>query len=303
MVRVDEDGIELCETTARVTVDQRTNQRIETMNKALDIVHEEPPHQDVDVIRTTLKHLRAKVVSSRLSLSGFEGYAQAVDYPIRYPEYVREFPVGKKLDAKAMQHFLSFELMDMNAGSVYMDVASSNSVTADIVQRLHSPARVWRQDLRYPSGVNGNLIGSDAADIPLPDESVDYMALHCSFEHFEDGSDIRFMREASRLLRSGGQVCIIPLYLATSYITLTSPSVWFCKYSDVVTLPRFDPRSTVSIMDSIQQRQQKYFDAHVLYVDIIRPLEERLDFEVHLFENHADHPGCPKFALLGTKRP
>jgi hypothetical protein len=72
---------------------------------------------------------------------------------------------------------------------------------------------VYRQDLSFPEGIVGNVIGGDTADMPVRDAFANKMALHCSFEHFENGSDIGFIREASRVLRNPGKLIIVPLYL------------------------------------------------------------------------------------------
>ena len=69
------------------------------------------------------------------------------------------------------------------------------------------------------------MIGGDAADMPVKDGFATKMALHCSFEHFEQDSDIRFIKEASRVLKVNGKVCIVPLYLFEKYVIQTDPSV------------------------------------------------------------------------------
>ena len=51
------------------------------------------------------------------------------------------------------------------------------------------------------------------------------MALHCSFEHFEKNSDVKFIKEASRVLKKGGKLCILPLYLFNRYSIQIDPSV------------------------------------------------------------------------------
>ena len=105
--------------------------------------------------------------------------------------------------------------------------------------------KVLRQDLAFPAGVYGEFIGSDAADIPLPDESIDLMALHCSFEHFEGESDVGFIDEAQRLLTKGGRLVILPLYLSDRDRILTDPivsvpqNVGFPAGIEVVCVPRW----------------------------------------------------------------
>ena len=85
--------------------------------------------------------------------------------------------------------------------------------------------KVYRQDLEFPEGIHGNVIGGDASNMPLEDESATKMALHCSFEHFEKNSDIEFIIEANRVLCKGGKLCIVPLYLSNKYVVQTDPSI------------------------------------------------------------------------------
>jgi hypothetical protein len=46
------------------------------------------------------------------------------------------------------------------------------------------------------------------------------MSLHNSLEHFEGRSDIRFFREAQRLLRPGGKLLVVPLFIGDTYSTV-----------------------------------------------------------------------------------
>ena len=59
--------------------------------------------------------------------------------------------------------------------------------------------------------------------MPVKDGFADVMMLHCSFECFEGSSDYGFAKEAGRVLKSGGRVGIIPLYIDTIHFTMTSP--------------------------------------------------------------------------------
>ena len=59
----------------------------------------------------------------------------------------------------------------------------------------------------------------------VPDAFADKLFLHNSFEHFEGDADTGFVREAWRVLKPGGRVCIVPLYLSTRHQILTDPFV------------------------------------------------------------------------------
>jgi SAM-dependent methyltransferase len=63
------------------------------------------------------------------------------------------------------------------------------------------------------------MIGGDAGNMAISNSFASAMALHCSFEHFEEDS-IRFIKEASRVLKPGGRLCkmSIPLYRAHNSI-------------------------------------------------------------------------------------
>ena len=71
------------------------------------------------------------------------------------------------------------------------------------------------------------MVIGDAGNMPLKSGCVSKMALHCSFEHFEQDVDIRFIKEANRILGKGGKLCIIPLYLFNKYAIQTDPAILF----------------------------------------------------------------------------
>jgi SAM-dependent methyltransferase len=142
----------------------------------------------------------------------------------RYPRFYAGGPVseGGFREAKALEYFISLALLPVSSSDVVVDVASENSVFPELVAS-EAGARVLRQDLIYPLGLHGDRMGGSADAMPLPDGSVDKLFLHNSFEHFEGETDSNFIREAWRLLRRGGAVCIVPLYLSTRPQIITDP--------------------------------------------------------------------------------
>ena len=233
----------------------------------------------------------------------FKKWYKQIDYCGNYPGYTSEYLPEVTLPRKAWQHFLSIDLLTLKSTYyTYLDIGSSSSVFAKILHRLHPRARTYRQDLNYQAGIHGQYIGSDAANIPLPDSSVDSMGLHCAWEHFENNADIQFIEEAARLLKSGGKFCIIPLYLANDYFIFTSPQIWKNKYSNASGRPVFDPNAKIVINHSKRQRQEKYFSVDALLEMVIIPYQEEFKFTIFYFSNHQKHDGCPAFALVGEKR-
>ena len=146
-------------------------------------------------------------------------YFDAAEYTNRYPDYY-----SFNLPEKSLEHFVAAQLLGLSPDDVYVDIASEHSPVPEIYSRLFGCAS-YRQDLAYRAGVHGNEIGGDAAAMPVPDGFATAMALHCSFEHFEGDADERFIREIKRVLRPGGRVCFVPLYLWHEYGVLTDPAV------------------------------------------------------------------------------
>lgn len=62
------------------------------------------------------------------------------------------------------------------------------------------------------------IVGGDISKIHLKDKSVDKIACHHAFEHFQQDKDIAFINEAYRILKNKGILVIIPLFLTDIYI-------------------------------------------------------------------------------------
>jgi hypothetical protein len=145
---------------------------------------------------------------------------------IQRPEYTGEYRRYGGLDEssfleKALEHFLSFRLLaGPQAGQTFMDIGSCVSVAPDVLRRYHQ-CECYAQDLELPPGVRGWKVGSNAASIPLSDQVLDGMTLHCTFEHFEGDADTGFVRECARLLKPGGKVVILPTYVACEWTNVT----------------------------------------------------------------------------------
>jgi len=166
-----------------------------------------------------LEELRNKttidIINYRINKDEFIHYLTRWNYQKFY---------NKSSTEKAMEHFVSMKLLDFEKKDVFVDIASSNSSFPKIVEETYG-CMVYKQDLWYPQGINGQVVGGDACALPFPDHSLTKMTLHCSFEHFEGNADIRFIIEADRVLKEGGKLCIIPLYLSEEYFNLTDPTV------------------------------------------------------------------------------
>ncbi len=125
---------------------------------------------------------------------------------------------------KWLEHFLSVHFLKPKKGEVMVDAASHWSPFSKIVRKI-SNVKVYMQDMCFEPGIHGDLIGSDCTHIPLADDSIDLIAVNNSIEHFEENRDSLFLKEAYRLLKPGGRMCIVPLFISTVVVNMADPDL------------------------------------------------------------------------------
>jgi SAM-dependent methyltransferase len=182
---------------------------------------------------------------------------------------------------KSLEHFVAAQLLELESDDVYVDVASARSPAPEIYHKLYG-CTTYRQDMIYPDGIRGNVIGGNAAEMPLKDHFFTKMALHCSFEHFEDDSDIRFIKEAARLLRTGGRLCILPLYLRDTYTIHTDPAV-FTKQE----MPPFEKDAVIYCARGYGNRHGRIYDIPHLIARIVNNMDAGLSLKIYNIQNAA----------------
>jgi SAM-dependent methyltransferase len=192
---------------------------------------------------------------------------------------------------KRLEHLLSRE------DAVFVDIASTeNCPYFDLLRLLARTRHTYRQDLIFPPGIHGDRIGGSAAELPLADNSVDAMTLHCSYEHFEGDADTGFIREAGRVLRPGGRVSIVPLYLGEYAFIMCDPAWGF----DI----KPDPGTPVHLFPRWGERHGRFYSVSTLNERVIKPaIEAGLTPRVVHFSNILDmHPNCyTHFGLILDK--
>jgi SAM-dependent methyltransferase len=169
-----------------------------------------------------LKDEGFRVVDYQVDLRDYQDYLRRAAYG-RFPGYYRGGSSGN-FPSKSLQHYLAARLLALEPGDTYIDVASANSPAPEIYHSIYG-CRAYRQDLAYPEGIHEERIGGSAAAMPVADGFATKLGLHCSFEHFEGRADVEFMREAWRVLKPVGKLCVVPLYLYPQYTIVTDPAV------------------------------------------------------------------------------
>ena len=243
-----------------------------------------------DRIEGRLLSLGLNVRHYEVDVGDYRRYVTAARYVEDFPNY---YPFNRP--EKALEHYLAARLLELHDQDVYIDVASEHSPAPDIYGRLFG-VRSYRQDQAYSPGAGADVISGDAAHMPVPDGFVTKMALHCSFEHFEGDADIGFLREAARVLRPGGAVCIVPLYLFEEYAIQTDPEV--AVRAGVV----FEEDATVYCARGWGNRHARFYDPERLATRVYGNLSG-MAVMIYVISGAAqvDPPCYVRFALLIQK--
>jgi SAM-dependent methyltransferase len=248
-------------------------------------------------VATELKKNKLDLVDLRINVNDYKRWKMKAEYQKIWLYYLRFGVTGRKLPEKSLEHYLAAKLLDLSEKDVYIDVGSAGSPAAEIYRKMYG-CKSYMQDLVFPQGVNRNFIGGNAGNMPVEDGFASKMALHCSFEHFEGNSDIAFIREASRVLRSGGRLCILPLYFFTTYAIQTDPTV----LSEGTT--QFEKDAILFCSKNYWgNRHGRFYDVSHFISRIMRN-KDRLKLTLYKVENEKQiDPSCyVKFIALFEKR-
>ena len=123
---------------------------------------------------------------------------------------------------KPLEHYITMKFLNLTKNDIFIDIASASSPWANILNN-HLGNKAYSQDLVFKDGINGSKIGGDASNMFVCDNFADVLTLHCAFECFQGDSDINFIKETGRVLKKGGRLGIVPLYLDSIYFVKTGP--------------------------------------------------------------------------------
>jgi SAM-dependent methyltransferase len=148
--------------------------------------------------------------------------------------------------SKALEYYASIAVLGSGPPpSPVLDAAGGvGEFSYAIRHRFGAGVQIFCQDSRNAFGEHQDFttIGGSIDSVPLPDGSVGTITCHHSFEHFRGDLDISFIRESLRLLRVGGSLVIVPLFVGSHAVEIwnsrghTEPAPGFSTV--------FDPTAT-----------------------------------------------------------
>lgn len=240
-----------------------------------------------------LASLDVPLLPYRVDGAAFREHVAAGGYPRNYA--AGPMSQGGAREQKLLEYFVSLDLLHILPTDVVIDVASEWSLFPDVVRKLVG-AQVYRQDLIYPPGIQGDRIGGSAASMPIPEAFADVLVLHNAFEHFEGTADTDFIGEAWRVLKPGGRVCILPLFVAERHSILTDPLV---DRRGVV----WDEDSLIVERPWFHNRFGRFYSVKTLQERVLEP-GSRFDTTIYHVVNIQDiHPLAYLYFALVMQKP
>jgi hypothetical protein len=267
-------------------------QAVDILRSRYSIVRTEwvDPRPHLDEIVQQVKSSGLSTMDLKVSAPEFADYFWRAEYALRYQDYYRG-----NLPEKAFEHFLALRLLKPAVDDVFIDVASEGSPLPEIVSRMQG-CTSHAQDIMYEEGITGNRIGGDACAMPVQAGFASCVTLTCSLEHFEGDSDTRLFLELQRVLRPGGRVVVVPLYMFREAAVQTDPT-----YSAVLDIP-FDSGVPIYCAEGWKNRHGRWYSAETLRSRIVNQCSQ-MKFAVYRLHNtEGIHRSIyARFCLVGQR--
>jgi hypothetical protein len=248
------------------------------------------PGPHLDAIARRFDNVGMPAQQMRCGPAEYRSFLESASYATLYPNYYTG-----TLAEKSFEHFIALRLLQPGLDDVLIDIASEGSPLPEIASRLFG-CKAYAQDIMYPAGVEGQRIGGDACCMPVSNGFATCAALTCSLEHFEGDADTRLFQEMARVLRPGGKVVVVPLYMFTEAAIQTDPT-----YTCSLDIP-FDPDATLYCAKGWGNRHGRFYTPETLRTRIVRQCPNMTFTVFRLFDTESlDAAIYARFCLVGTR--
>ena len=196
-------------------------------------VYANPTPEELASIEEELAALGVSIEEYSPSPSAFLSFQEEGWFPTDY----RGGKGGPIWHEKLLEHWISSErlgLMDYDQGEIYVDIAASSSPWVRVL-RDRTGIEAFAIDLDEVGEAYRNFPYyrvEDATKSNFADASVTGASLHCAYEMFAAYHDTQFIHEAARILKPGGKITILPLYMHTHYCAYTTSEYYGKGFSD-----------------------------------------------------------------------
>ena len=244
----------------------------------------------ISYLCSEIKKTGISIKEYHIDREDYNQYVKNAQYKTRYSDYYTN-----NFYEKSLEHYICYNLLELQKNDKFVDIASEHSPVGEIFSRL-TGCNSYSQDIMFENGIHNNKIGSDASKIPVPDNFFKAAIATCSIEHFENDSDIGFMKEMERVLDRYGKCIIVPLYLYFKASCQTDP-----QYS-IPGNVTFDDGTDIYCAQGWGNRHGRFYSVSTLIERLIKP-NKKMKFEIYLLKNpeEINRSVYCRFLLMGEK--
>ena len=181
----------------------------------------------------------------------------------RYRSAYADIDQGRE---KALEHGLTFELLDFSRVRRYCDVAAGNSRIQYALIAEWPQVEHWKQDMSYKTDLSYRIIGGPAERMKsVRSGFFDALTLHCSFEHFSGLADVKFITEVDRILSPCGACLILPLYVAATHRIFFDPTT-----VTVEQVSKYDSEAELRPVIGYRQQHGRFYSPDSLVTRLLK---------------------------------
>jgi hypothetical protein len=119
-------------------------------------------------------------------------------------------------EEKALEHFLTTEVLDIKKSDLCIDIGSCGSPCRGILNK-EGYNNIWNHDINLENNDELKTLNGWADNLSFENDKVNFVFAHCSIDNFEGKADIDLLKEIYRILKPGGKFLIIPFYLGSTH--------------------------------------------------------------------------------------
>lgn len=190
-------------------------------------------------------------------------------------------------DEKLLEHWLSSNLLRLesyNKEDIFVDIAACDSPWAKIL-RERAGITAFAIDLGSNNPVYRDLSYyriEDATKTTFQPGSVTGCSLHCAYEMFMGDDDTNLIAECARILKPGGKMIILPLYLHTHYCAYSTPEYFGKGHSDIAAKEYIR-------LDYMGVPSSRKYDIKTLKKRVLDPIiETGMTYQLHVLRNKSE---------------
>lgn len=225
-----------------------------------------PIEDELSQIECELVKLNETIEDYNPSADEFSLFESEQFFPLDYHGGIN----GQVWHEKLLEHWIAAErlgLENYKSNDIYLDIAAGSSPWAKILRNRFqiSSYAIDLGNISVSFKALPYYLQENATATSFEDESVSGASLQCAFEMFNKDDDVNLIKEMARILKPGGKLIILPLYLHTHYCAYSSPAYFGKGYTDV-TAKEYVYHDLYGIPSA------RFYDAHTLKKRILKTI-------------------------------